>query len=360
MRTFSVFAFTGITGLSLAVFGIGSVTVQKSGEHLVMNNSFEAGNHRFEIDGVCKMTESSARCWKPDGSPNKLLAKKVTDAIQHPATSSLQSFSVSFLKKRRFAIVKATETDPRYSPLGMGKVYEKVGKPGKFTEGWTEYSGSNFAANERTFSGAEIAWSSIEGTFERGTKEFPLRYEFMAPFVKQGVRKLQIGKFEIDGNSYEILAIGDHPKSGPNRGTFFANGPRSGSGNRSFSDIPPRTDITFRVVSITNPYSILGLLIADSRGIASGYVDDKGISAPPEEVNKWTVAHPYVAPPTVQEKSPYHYSGSGCFDPKYYSAKNPPIVASFYVTKAACKNMILTSTRREIYVFPHIRLEPNR
>jgi len=65
-----------------------------------------------EVEGVCKITEDSIVCWKPDGRPNEELAKKIKEGMEKSRPSGYspsQSFSLQYGKKNRLVVLKLTQ-----------------------------------------------------------------------------------------------------------------------------------------------------------------------------------------------------------------------------------------------------------
>ena len=322
------------------------------GEHSAVNNIFETGSHRYELEGVCKLSEDSAVCWNPDGSQNKSLTDRLTEAIRHPVASNQSTYSVTFQKKTRFVFLKKTQIKPASSGSDYGRVFQQRSFNGSFIEGWSENS-SNLSASERGFNGGETSWSGIQGAFEPGTKEFPLRYEFTSSPVKGTVRKLEPGKFEVDGNTFEIVTISDHPKP-----TNSVNNGRIATNDYRYIQPLPKTDIVVKVVSITNPFSSMAFQLADDNGNAIQHVDEKENSVSSEEVSKWYSLNQQNSANGKQKPFPYINPGSYSFDPRNANSPYTQPSSFFYISKEKCKNIVITTTRRDVYVFEHIRLDP--
>ncbi len=360
MKNFLTF---GIVVLSVATVALnhnalGAILQVKTGETAVENYSVVVGNNRYEIDGVCKLSEDGAICWKPDGSSNPSLTYKINDAIHNPNYSTQRTFTVSLQMKRRTVIMKSTQVSQSQNGVDGGAVFRRNQNDNKFTEGWQEYSDTNFSANETGFNGEQINWHSIDGKFELATKEFPLRYEFTRSGSKPVIKKLEVGKFEVDGNVFEIVSITDHPKPKPNDASRL-NG---GSFNQfaSISRPPePKTDIAIKVVKINNPYSLATIQLADEKGQLIYFVDEKFNRVSFDVVNKWNATYNVYAPGKTPPKSPFIYAGGYAFDQKYNPQVGVTTPSVFYVPKEKCKNIMITSTEHDVYVFDHVKLDPN-
>ena len=323
------------------------------GEHSAVNNIFETGSHRYELEGVCKLSEDSAVCWNPDGSQNKGLTDKLTEAIRNPVASNQSRYSVTFQKKTRFVFLKKTQIKPTGSGSDNGRIFQPGSYNGSFVEGWIENS-SNLSASERGFNGGETTWSGVQGAFELGTKEFPLRYEFTSSPQKGTIRKLEPGKFEVDGNTFEIISISDHPKP-----TNSVSGGRIATDDYRYIQRLPKTDIVVKVVSITNPFSTMAFELADDNGNAIQYVDEKENSVSSEVVSKWYGQNQQNNAKEKQKPFPYFNPGIYIFDPKNANSPYLQALNYFFVSKEKCKSILITTTRRDVYVFEHIKLDPN-
>lgn len=353
--------FFNVIGFIVSVCLVGFVVQKKNyvdglppqlGEHLVKNNKLEVGPNTIEIEGVCKLSEDSARCWKPDGSTHKSLSEKITTAIQHSREGSPRYFNVALLKKRRILIVKQSIRDSNRSSYGYGQIFQDRLNSGGFNEGWQSYSNTNFSASEQGFDGSSTNWSTIEGTFSSTRTEYPLRYAYLNPPGKPITRPLEPGKFEVDGNVYEIVSKKDHVKSGkaiPHQYPTY--------GAIDF-EAEPRTEVIFRVIAVTNPHSSIGIQPADAQGKAIQYSDENDGEISPEQYDKWVSDYYSLPQGTPKPKCPYHPVGSFNFDPKDYSPSPPDQTMYFYLGKDKCVNMSIHFTKRDIYVFDKIKLDP--
>lgn len=354
----------GITSVSIAAIALthdalGAALHVNQGETLVEHNSVVVGNNRFEIDGVCKLSEDGALCWKPDASPNPGLTEKINAAILSPIYANQRTFTVSLLKKQRTLIMKATQVSQSQNGVDGGTVYRRNPNDNTFSEGWLEYSNTNFSANESGFNGGQTYWHSIDGKFELGTKEFSLQYEFTIRGTKPIIKDLEVGKIEVDGNVFEIVSITDHPKPKPRPNEDLI---RFAGGYNPFPSAPqpePKTDIAIKVVAINNPYSSMTIQLADEKGQLIYYVDDKFNPVSFDVVNKWNAKNNIYVPGKQPPKSPFIYAGGYSFDQKYNSKVGVTTPSAFYVPKEKCKRIMITSTKHDVYVFEHVKLDPN-
>jgi hypothetical protein len=322
-----------------------------AGEFPAVDGKIKVENFQYEIDGVCKFGENSAICWKPNGEPNQSLSDRFTSIIQHPTTNQPFTYTVTFLKKKRFLILKKSQVNQVNSLYSYGRVSSDGTYTGAYKEGWSEHSGTNFTASFRDFDGSETTRSTIEGTFEPGTKEFPLRYEFTNQSQKPIVKKLEIGKFEVDGNLFEITSIADHPKPGPGQ---------VDSNNYYYPyQAEPKTDVAFCPISIANKFSSFTMQVGDEAGNSFYYVDEKGDPASNEVVTKWNQENIRYNSDKPLPKNPYRAVGVSMFDPRETS---PPITTRkgyFGINKEKCKSLVISASKRSVYVFEHVKLDPN-
>lgn len=322
------------------------------GEHVVNNNKVEVGSNTLEIEGVCKLSEDSARCWKPDGSPHKSLSERITTAVQHSREGSPRYFNVALLKKRRILILKQSIRDSNRSSYGYGQIFQDRLNSSGFNEGWQSYSNTNFSASEQGFDGSSTNWSTIEGTFSSTRTEYPLRYAYLNSPGKPITRPFEPGKFEVDGNVYEIVSKNDHLKSAKNIPRQY---PTYGAIDY---EAEPRTEVIFRVVTVSNPHSSIRIQPADSQGKAILYSDDNDVDVSSEQYDKWTSAYFSLPQGTPKPKCPYHPVGSFYFDPKDYPSAPADQTMYFFLGKDKCVNMSIQVTKRDIYVFHKVKLDP--
>ena len=335
--------------LSVSMFGF-AVQGLPLGELPAVNNRIELDNKRYEIDGVCKFSENAALCWKPNGEPNPELSDRLTNAIQHPKDNNPVVYTVAFLKKKRFLILKSIQNGQN-APYSYPRVSTNQSSQSGFKEGWTESSQTRFMASQRDFDGSETTWSTIEGTFEPATKEFPLRYEFTQQSPKPVMVKLEPSKFEVDGNTFEIVSITDHPKSKMSSQIQYVNGFQT--------QVEPKIDITFRVVSVGNPFSSMYVRPADNAGNVIAFADEKGNPVSEKLVEKWNIENSKQVPGKPRAVSPYGYVGGFGFDGKDWLPSQRDRVYPVGLNRAKFEALLVTSSKRTVYVFEHIKLDPN-
>jgi hypothetical protein len=217
--------------------------------------------------------------------------------------------------------------------------------------GWSNTSSSSFSASYRDFDGSEINWSVIEGTFEPDTNEFPLRYEFETQSPNLIKLKLELGKFEVDGNLFEVKSIADHPKLKP--------GQEDASSLYNPYQAPARTDVIIHAASIVNPYSSFTINLADEAGNPYAYVDKDANPVPIDIVNKWNSENLRYTQDKPQPKCPFLPVGNWYFNARYEPPTNFERPCYFGLTKDKCKNLLIASSTRTVYVFEHVKLDPN-
>lgn len=352
--TFLAMAFSAIglqDGNIMSIFTVDGLPPQR-GEKVAENYAIDFSNQRYEIDGVCKYDAESAMCWRPDGSPNPELTQAISNAIRNMDDSNYRTWTLTFGKKRRTLFFKETRynrnnnNDARY-----GNIFRPNQQSSKFTQGWTQ-SGSPFNyANYTSFDGSTTTWQTVEGIFEKSTKEFPFRYVFQEAKYKTTHQPLKPGRIDIEGNVIEITSIVDHPKPKPvaaNPGIVYAN-PYGVGKNR-----PPVTDINIKVVSMKNPFSIASIRIGDENGKPYDYVDEKGNSVAVETVNQWYQKHPNNMPGKMP---PYYPAGNYSIDAMYTRENTTNLIQS-YLPKEKCKTLVIMTTARDFYVFDHVMLDP--
>lgn len=314
----------------------------QSGEHVVSNNEVDLGNHQFGIEGVCRVEPDSALCWKPDGSPNEHLTDSLNRGIKSQ-NQEYRTFSVVIGKKNRVLVTRERRENSGTS-LGDGTpMNPNYSKPG-FAEGWGRYGGTTFWASASDFDGSSTSWSTMGGAFNKDTKEFPFRYVVTHRDDKPHQIPLHPGQFEVGGNVFEVISITEH-KTGKD-GPFYGE---------PANPIKPKTDIQVKVVSVANPMKAFSAMYADGKGNPISYVDKDGNPVNDKIVQEWMNHHQSGGRPLA---SPYIYANGMSFDPMY---QQPGAILNIttYLRKDLCTSLLVTESEKEIYVFDHIKLDPN-
>ncbi|MBS1701916.1 MAG: hypothetical protein JST12_09665 [Armatimonadetes bacterium] len=336
----------------------------KPGEQVAKDFKIEAGDRTVEVEGVCKLTEDEAMCWKPNGDRNDDLAKELTNAIQSRSDDYSSNFQFKFMKKNRILVLKTTTAPPQPGRQGFsgsfGLMNDYQHGPG-FTEGWTQnYSFFN-QSSSTGFDQSRIERQVLTGAFNKDTKTFPLRYQITS-YSPSNQDKASIpfqkGPFTIDGNTYEIVSISDKGDRG--------NPPMMRSGNQ-----PPMkySFIGLKVVKITNPYSVVNLMPADDSGQPYGGLDDKGNPITQAEAQKQRADDQKKMLEAQQSGKPYDYSRSMSnryllslsLDPSYLSSGGANItrMMQINVEPSKIKKLVGAVNHRTIFVFDKIKLDRN-
>ena len=318
------------------------------GETSVVNNSFSNGGTRYEVDGVCKFGEDDIVCWKPDGSPNQTLSQALKDARDHPYNSnSSSSYAVSLDKMNRTLYLKQIQEKYGMSNGDYGRVYGTRSESIEARTGWTEYP--TMTARTTGFNGAETIWSGIPGVFDLNTKEFPFRYEFTNSMLKTSVQQLKLGRFEVDGNTFDITNIGKFDDLPDDKKRIPVT-------DNSMRPHPlPKTFIEFKVISVANPHSSFSARLADEAGKPIENADESGnIASGKVAPRTYSAARSstFVNRPTGPETM---VAGGFGFDPKFSSKTQ---LVYFWLTPERCKNLSISVSSRKVFVFDNIQLNP--
>lgn len=332
----------------------------KPGEEVAHDFKIQVGSQTVEIEGVCKLTEEEAMCWRPNGEKNDSLATELTNAIKSKTDSYSNTFQFKFMKKNRILVMKTTTAPMK--PGDTGRNYSSYGAMtdyggGEFTEGWTNNNSIFSGSSSTGFDQSRIERQVFSGAFNKETKSYPFRYQATnfnperqsVPFAK--------GPFTIDGNTYEITSISDKPSVG-------AYTPYVQPGQKP----PKNTFVTFKVVKITNPNSVVNLMPSDDSGTPYGGLNDKGdpISAAEaqklreEESRKMMEASrtgkPYMTAPRMMNN---YVNGIG-LDPRTISVNGrDTFTSAFNIEAGKIKKLGANVSRRTVFVFDKIKLDQN-
>ena len=342
----------------------------KQGEKVADNFHIEMGDHAVEVEGICKLTEDSAVCWKPDGGKNESLAAELTNAIKSKNDNYSSTFQFKFLKKNRVLVLKSV-VKPTKSGTSMSYNYGLMndsygGMEGReaWTTGNSAFSGSSGSGFDQTRTERQV----LTGAFNKDTKTFPLRYQFTNSSMERKVIPFAKGRFMIDGNSYEILSISDKPDAGNPGNNMYMGGM---NGMNPGAKPQKMTYIKIQVVSITNPNMILNLSPADDSGMPFAGLSDKGEPISAAEMRKQQEAENKKMMEDQKAGKGYNYNGmnrmrnyiqSIGLDPSYYNMPGRPqgpIASALNVETSKIKKLSVMISNRTVFVFDKIHLDPN-
>ena len=242
----------------------------KAGEQVATDGKIQVEGKTIEIEGVCKLTEEEAICWRPNGDKNEALATELTNAIKAKNDDYSSQFQFKFMKKNRILVLKTTTPPPKpgqgYSGGSSSMMMDNMyGGPG-FVEGWNNNNSIFNQTSSTGFDQSRVERQVVSGAFNRETKTFPFRYQTTSYSQERESIPFKKGQFTIDGNTFEITSISDKSPGGtPTQ--YFGGQPQ----------LPQKmTFITIKAVKITNPNLIANLTPADDSGTPYGGLDDKG------------------------------------------------------------------------------------
>lgn len=89
---------------------IGAVLVsvafsQMDTKPIVVRHNYVSSELSIELDGVCRVTDDSVRCWKPDQAPHPVLEKRMDAYFQYK-----NRLPITFGKKTRYAVFRVSGT----------------------------------------------------------------------------------------------------------------------------------------------------------------------------------------------------------------------------------------------------------
>ena len=125
------------------------------------------------------------------------------------------------------------------------------------------------------------------------------------------------------------------------------------------TQVEPKIDITFRVVFVGNPFNSMYVRPADNAGNLIAFADEKGNPVSEKLVEKWNIENSKQVPGKPRAVSPYGYVGGFGFDGKEWSPGQRDRVYPFGLNRAKFEALLITSSKRTVYVFEHIKLDPN-
>lgn len=333
----------------------------QSGEKVANDFKITAGDRTVEIEGICRLTEDEAICWKPNGDSNKPLADELTNAMKSRDDEYSNTYRVKFLKKNRVLVLKTT-IPPTRGGRGFSGSYGLMNDysgSSSFQERW-DNNGSNIFNNTNSsgFDNTRIERQVLTGAFEKSTKTFPVRYHLTeqnnpptsVPFTK--------GRFTVDGNTYEIVSISDKPEG--NMSAMSYGGPPNQQPQKM-------TFLKIKSIEIRNPNTIIHISPADASG--SPYV---GYNAKGEPLN----AQDHQRLQQEEQKKMMEdmqkgitrnmntwnrgYIGAVTLDPNSNRGRMEGIiVGQLNLDSSRIKKLVLNYSRRTVYVFDKIRLDPN-
>ncbi len=343
----------------------------RQGEKVAENFRFEVGLKTIEVEGVCKLTEEEAICWKPDGQKNDALATELTNAIKSKSDNYSNTFQFKFTKKNRILVVK-TITKPM-KPGGQGFTSYSLGLMNEYNggsemqEGWANGNSAFSGSNGSSFDQTQTERQVLTGAFSKETKTFPLRYQFTNNSNERKVIPFAKGQFTIEGNSYEIVSINDKPDAGQASNGIYMGGMPPGSK-------PPKyTYLKIQVVKITNPYTILNLSPADDSGMPYAGLNEKGEPITTAELQRIREGENKKMMEAQRSGKPYNYDSmnrmngmnhiqSINLDPSFNYGRDPStgiFISAVNMDMSKIKKLSVGISKRTVFVFDKIKLDAN-
>ncbi|MEI8281282.1 MAG: hypothetical protein WCG75_02645 [Armatimonadota bacterium] len=294
-----------------------------------------------EVEGVCKFSDDSVQCWKPSGSNNKPLADKIR-AVKY------FGFQTAYGKKYRVLFYRVSVLNSK--GFDQGHPNQLPDNNQSFKENWSYYA-SDFESFRQEINGTQTTLKYVPGFFNLETKEFPFRYQFNSTSLESVVIPIKLGRFEVDGNTYEITSIADHQTGAPlSKNTYFRN--------FGVKTVPAKTDITIRQISVTQPASTVVVNLATANGKAIHLVDESDEPVTIAQLDDWNRSNSTLDSNSRAAKVPFHEPGIGSIPAISSNQPGTQIVWTFAVDRSKCERLLLAPSREHSYVFENIRLDP--
>ena len=338
----------------------------KPSEKVAGDYKIDMGPKTVEVEGICKLTEEEAICWKPDGHKSETLATELTNAIKSKADSYSNTFQFKFMKKNRILVLKTTSKPPKPGTsmsYNNGLLNDYMGGS-EMREGWSQNSGIFSMANGSSFDQTQTERQVLTGAFNKETKTFPLRYQFTNSSMERKTIPFAKGQFTIDGNTYDILSISDKPDPSYQA---YTGGMSPGAKQQKM------TWLKVQAVKITNPNTILTLTPADDSGIPFAGLNDKGEPISADEMRKQQEADMKKMMEAQKAGKPYegirrggtmmnNYIQAIMLDPSGYNGMGRPsgqFSSQVNVDAPKIKKLSVSISHRTVYVFDKIKLDAN-
>ncbi len=317
-------------------------------ENAAKNNQILNDGVSVEVDGVCKFSDDSVQCWKPNGSNNKPLTDKLRAVINAPVPGKYFAFQTAYGKKYRCLFYRVSILNS--NGFDQGHPNQRTDNSQSFKENWSFYA-SEFEIFRQELNGTQTTLKYIPGFFNLETKEFPFRYQFNSTSLESVVIPIKLGQFEVDGNTYEITSIADHQTGAPlSKNTYLRN--------FGVKTVPAKTDITIRQISISQPASTVVVDLATANGKAINLVDENDEPITIGQLDDWNRSNSKLDSNSKAGKIPFHEPGIGSIPAISSVQPGTQIVWTFAVDRAKCERLLLTPSREHSYLFENIRLDP--
>ena len=297
---------------------------------------------------MCKVTEDSAVCWKPDGSPNQSLTDAITASIRRPPVNYDSGFKIKIGKKRRILFIKSTlhPTKEHMEMLGM-PLYRGINYVDPNGDGWEQSSNFRFEANSNDFDGTKTQWRAVDGVFDLSTTESDVPMSIITKPDSGELVDLKPGIMKLGNYQIEILSIRDRSHSKPfdNGTNYLANGKPS--------KLQIQTDITYRILSRASVYLFTYAALAHDNGQVIEFVSADGKPLTSDEFLKLESA--MQNNPVPQERT---FSQENAFGFRSDNPANSETMISFYSASKYCKKLLVTTSRQDVFVIQHVKLDP--
>ncbi|MBS1701915.1 MAG: hypothetical protein JST12_09660 [Armatimonadetes bacterium] len=335
------------TAATLAIGIAGAKQIQT-----IKGYSLTVSNRTVEVEGICKVSEDSIECWKPDGTKDKAITEEFIKTCEGNPNNPPPQAQFRFNRKNRILMLKAVTkaAKPGDLPFSYGLVYADGGPQ---SETWT--SNTIFSSYNASATGdhEQVEHIYLCGSFDKTTETHPLQYQFTQLNTGKSVIDFKKSTFEINGNKFEIMDILDNPSKPPTVTGGFGFNPQ------------PNQKVTYlkiKPISLVDPSTIVQLSPANQKGEMYVTLDEKGHPLTAAEWQKRSqdqirqgkvIGGPQFGPGFGRRP----ISMQSALDPTYMKP-GTPVYIRFDLDRKAIHKLVLTSNHRTIYNFDPIYLDP--
>lgn len=328
--------------------------------------SFEANS--VEVEGICKLTETEAVCWKPNGQLNRALAEEIMQNAKESKDTSNSSFRLRLGSKNRLLVLKRVGEpySPRMTPIMGSALTNNFGRSSDSDEKWQSAQNPFKTVGSIKPNLPRTDREVLVGSFKKDTKHFPLRYQYTHYLMKRTVVPFTKGPFTIEGNTYEILDSSDKPLNGGTSNNLTA------WGNFSQKQIPiSRAYVSIKILRVEDPNMIVNFTPADSSGMPYSGLNEKGEIQSNEDRDKQAKAIMDRLEEAKKSGTLINFYNRGVIpevhiESAQLDSSNPYNVdrisgkttLTFNVPLAAIKSLSVMVSKRTTYVFEGIALDP--
>jgi hypothetical protein len=319
----------------------------------VKGTKIETDQGTLEIEGICKFEAGSLSCWTPDGKQHPSLATDVVEAIK--MENPILNWKEPKLNKKNRLLVFKRSGITNLSEALIGQVAPEKKQPNAFKESWTAMGGAIATTRKMVGDHGMTERSVILGSFEPTTKAFPLRYQMESGLYHAGNRQPDNNTFPFQskvvfrfgGNEIEIAAISDKPTKGI-----------PVVGQRETLKDQEGCFVHLKVRSRKNLFQGISFYPLDEKGSVISRVDEKGNPVSNQQMSKM-LDHGGVGFQGSSPADKVRGVNPILFDPgAVYVTQLDEYQHFFPMSASKIRNIGVTHSKRRIYEFARVRLEP--